>query len=72
MPSFIGAIPITARELLKIFKQDEMKENDLILTNDPWLGTGQLQDLTSLSPIFYKKKLVGFVGITTHVTDVGG
>ncbi len=72
MPSFIGAIPITARELLKIFKPNEIKEGDLILTNDPWLGTGQLQDLTSLSPIFYKNKLVAFVGITTHVTDVGG
>ena len=28
--------------------------------------------MTSLSPIFYRKNLVGFIGITSHATDMGG
>ncbi|MEE9276196.1 MAG: hydantoinase B/oxoprolinase family protein [bacterium] len=72
MPSYVGAIPITARHLLKIFPPESFKPDDLVLTNDPWIGTGHLQDITSLTPIFYKKNLVGFIAITTHVTDMGG
>ena len=72
MPSFVGALPITAKKLLQIFPQETLKPDDLILTNDPWMGTGHLQDLTSLTPVFYKSKLVAIIGITTQVTDMGG
>ncbi len=72
MPSFVGALPITAKKLLQIFPQETLVPDDLILTNDPWMGTGHLQDLTSLTPVFYKSKLVALIGITTQVTDMGG
>ena len=72
MPSFVGSLPITVRQLLKTFPAESFEPDDLILTNGPWLGTGHLQDLTTLAPLFYKKNLVGFVGITSHATDMGG
>ncbi len=72
MPSYVGSMPLTIRELLKIFPPESFQPDDLVLTNDPWLGTGHLQDMTTLSPIFYKKNLVGFIGITSHATDMGG
>lgn len=72
MPSFVGALPITAKKLLQIFPQETLEPGDLILTNDPWMGTGHLQDLTSLTPVFHKSKLVALIGITTQVTDMGG
>ncbi len=72
MPSFVGALPITAKKLLEIFPQETLAPDDLILTNDPWMGTGHLQDLASLTPVFYKRKLVALIGITTQVTDMGG
>ena len=72
MPSFVGSMPLTIRQLLKTFPAESFQPDDLVLTNDPWLGTGHLQDVTSLAPIFYKKNLVGFIGITSHATDMGG
>lgn len=72
LPSYVGALPLTAKALLKIFPGETFGPDDLVLTNDPWLGTGHLQDLTSLQPIFFKKALVGYIGITSHVTDMGG
>jgi len=72
MPSFVGALPLAARNLLKTFPRESWAPEDLVLTNDPWLATGHLQDITSLTPIFYKKNLVAFTGVTTHVTDMGG
>ncbi|MDA1000419.1 MAG: hydantoinase B/oxoprolinase family protein [bacterium] len=72
MPSYVGALPITAKNLLKIFPPESFRPDDLVLTNDPWMGTGHLQDISSLTPIFHKKNIIGFTGITTHVTDMGG
>ncbi|OGL62159.1 MAG: hypothetical protein A3J27_04625 [Candidatus Tectomicrobia bacterium RIFCSPLOWO2_12_FULL_69_37] len=72
MPSFVGAIPLTARHLLKAFPLEVWVQDDLVLVNDPWISTSHLQDVSSLSPVFYKKNLIAFVGITTHVTDMGG
>jgi len=72
MPSYVGSMPLTIRELLKLFPPESFQPDDLILTNDPWLGTGHLQDMTSLSPVFHRKNLVGFVGITSHASDMGG
>ena len=49
-----------------------MAEGDVLLTNDPWEGTGHLHDLTVVTPAFHQGRLVGFVACTAHVTDVGG
>ncbi|MFQ5693675.1 MAG: hydantoinase B/oxoprolinase family protein, partial [Nitrospinota bacterium] len=72
IPGFVGTMPLTAKQLLREFPPETFEPDDLVLTNDPWMGNGHLQDITSLTPIFYKKRIVGFVGITTHTTDMGG
>ena len=72
IPAFVGALPIAAKNLLAIFPSDSFAPDDLVLTNNPWLATGHLQDITSLTPVFYKKNLVAFTAITTHVSDIGG
>ncbi|MFH6786891.1 MULTISPECIES: hydantoinase B/oxoprolinase family protein [Methylobacterium] len=50
----------------------EMQEGDTYVTNDPWLGTGHLHDITMVSPSFLDGVLVGFFACTAHVVDVGG
>ncbi|MFQ6554057.1 hydantoinase B/oxoprolinase family protein [Aestuariibius insulae] len=49
----------------------EMAEGDVYLTNDPWMGTGHLHDITVVTPVF-RGGLVGFFACTAHVVDVGG
>jgi len=45
---------------------------DVYLTNDPWKGTGHLNDVTVTTPVFHNQKLVGFFASTAHVVDIGG
>lgn len=50
----------------------DMFPGDTYVTNDPWLGTGHLHDITMVSPSFRGDRLVGFLACTAHVVDVGG
>jgi N-methylhydantoinase B len=45
---------------------------DVLITNDPWNGTGHLMDLTILSPIFKDGRVVAFAGSVAHSPDLGG
>jgi N-methylhydantoinase B len=49
-----------------------MNPGDHYITNDPWLGTGHLHDLTVVSPAYYQGKIVGLFANTAHVIDIGG
>jgi len=44
----------------------------VLITNDPWMGTGHLPDLTVVKPVFRNGKLIGFAASTTHSPDMGG
>src|SRR5438132_5455059 len=44
LPSFTGTLPFTVRHFLDRFPLQEMRPGDSFITNDPWLGTGQLND----------------------------
>lgn len=72
VPSFIGTLPRTAREFLKVYPASEWNPGDVVFTNDPWIGTGHLPDFTVLCPVFHKDRLVGFIGSTAHASDIGG
>lgn len=71
-PSFIGTMPETAKHLLKWFPRETLKPGDVLLTNDPWMGTGHTPDMNVLSPIFHRGKIVAFAGAVSHVVDIGG
>jgi N-methylhydantoinase B len=72
IPSFIATVPRTVKEFLKIIPQDQWEPGDVGITNDPWLASGHLPDITMAMPIFYKNKLVAFAGTIAHSPDIGG
>ncbi|MBI3967090.1 MAG: hydantoinase B/oxoprolinase family protein [Chloroflexi bacterium] len=72
VPSFIGTMPRTLKELLKVFPLETWKPGDVVVTNDPWLGTGHLPDFSMVTPVFYRDRLVGFAGSIAHTPDIGG
>ena len=43
-----------------------------LVTNDPWRGTGHLNDFTVVTPTFLDDRIVALFACTTHVVDVGG
>ncbi|MFA7437924.1 hydantoinase B/oxoprolinase family protein [Castellaniella sp.] len=72
IPSFIGTLPTTARHILERIPADTLRPGDVVITNDPWLGTGHLPDITMLSPIFHQGRLIAFAGNVAHMPDIGG
>jgi N-methylhydantoinase B len=49
-----------------------MQQGDIYITNDPWMGTGHLNDFVLTTPAFHKGKLVGLFSCTSHLMDIGG
>jgi N-methylhydantoinase B/oxoprolinase/acetone carboxylase alpha subunit len=45
---------------------------DIVITNDPWMSAGHFFDITVFCPIFWDKRLIGYIGSTIHHTDIGG
>ena len=58
IPSFIGTLPETVKHFLRFFPPDQLAPGDVLITNDIWLGTGHLPDITLAKPIFKDGKLV--------------
>jgi len=71
-PGHVNAMAEAVAHFIRVIGQDNIFEGDVYITNDPWLGTGHLHDITVVSPSFYKDKLVGFFACTAHVVDIGG
>jgi N-methylhydantoinase B len=72
VPVFIGSAPITLRHMLKRYPPQTLKPGDVIVTNDPWMGTGHLYDITMARPVFRKGRIVAYTLSITHLPDVGG
>jgi N-methylhydantoinase B len=72
IPSFSGILPRTLKHFLAKFPKSTWKPGDCVITNDPWLATGHLPDITMAMPIFYQGALVGFSGSVAHSPDIGG
>ena len=61
VPHFLAKIPLAA-----------MADGDHFVSNDPWLCSGHLHDLTVVSPVFHGGRPVALFACTCHVLDIGG
>src|SRR6185295_10374000 len=43
--SFIGSLPATVKHFLDVFPAETLKAGDVMITNDPWMGTGHIHDV---------------------------
>jgi len=44
----------------------------VMITNDPWMGTGHIHDVNVAMPIFDKGRIVAFAAVVSHMPDIGG
>jgi N-methylhydantoinase B len=72
VPSFTGTGPATLQHMLRRFPPDALRPGDVVVTNDPWLGTGHLWDINVMAPVFRRGRLVGYSMSITHLPDIGG
>ena len=71
-PGHVNSMMESVGHFLAKFPAATMREGDHYITNDPWLGTGHLHDLTVVSPAFHHGKIVGLFANTAHIIDIGG
>ena len=71
-PGHVNSMMESVGHFLAKFPAETMKPGDHYITNDPWLGTGHLHDLTVVTPAFRNGAIVALVANTAHVIDVGG
>ena len=71
-PAFTGTAPQTIHHMLRKFPPETLEPGDVLITNDPWMGTGHLFDVTLMRPAFRRGKHVGFTMSVSHLPDIGG
>lgn len=51
---------------------EEIEDGDIFICNDPYLGAIHHPDIATVAPVFWKGKLVAWVGASGHQLDNGG
>lgn len=72
LPSFIGSVATAVGHFRRAFPPETLAPGDTLVTNDPWIGTSQLNDMVFVSPIFHRRRIVGYAANISHSPDVGG
>ena len=71
-PGHVNAMAASVGFFLEKFPVEDLHPEDVLLTNDPWHGTGHLNDFTVITPVFKKGRPVALFAATSHIADVGG
>ena len=71
-PGHVNSMAESVRHFIRAFPVETMREGDIYITNDPWMGTGHLNDFVLTTPAFHKGKLVALFSCTSHLMDIGG
>ncbi len=71
-PGHVNAMAASVGAFLRDHPIETLHEGDVLMTNDPWDGTGHLNDFTVVTPVFRKGRLIALFAATSHIADVGG
>ena len=71
-PGHLGPMATIVQSMLEEIPIESLEPGDALITNDIYIGAGQLPDAFTVSPVFARDELVGFVGTSVHLMDVGG
>jgi N-methylhydantoinase B len=71
-PGHINSMALAMKHFLAACPIETLQPGDVLITNDPWLTSGHLNDVTICSPIFRGKECIAFFASTCHTADIGG
>lgn len=71
-PGHINSLATSMHHFLAAFPPATLAPGDVLVTNDPWQTSGQLNDLSIVTPVFNGDHLIGFFGNCCHAMDIGG
>jgi N-methylhydantoinase B len=71
-PGHVNAMAASVGFFLRKHPPGTLEPGDVLVTNDPWHGTGHLNDFTVVTPVFRNGQVVALFAATSHIADVGG
>jgi N-methylhydantoinase B len=71
-PGHVNAMACSVNFFLQKYPVESLRPGDVLLTNDPWHGTGHLNDFTVVTPVLRGDRAVALFAATSHIADVGG
>ncbi len=71
-PGHINTMATGVRHFVRAHPIDSLEPGDSLLTNDPWMVSGHLHDITVVTPVFHGGRGIGWFANTCHAMDIGG
>ena len=71
-PGHVNAMAASVGKFLAVYPLVDLLPGDVLITNDPWDGTGHLNDFTVVTPVFDGSRPIALFAATSHIADVGG
>ena len=71
-PGHINTMATGMRHFMDAHPPDTLEPGDVLITNDPWQTAGQINDMTVVTPVFHRGRVVAFFASCCHSPDVGG
>ena len=71
-PGHVNSMADAVGKFLAVHPVRSLEPGDVLVTNDPWDGTGHLNDFTVVTPVFHDGTCIALFASTSHIADVGG
>lgn len=71
-PGHINALATGMSHIASRYSADSLADGDVLITNDPWMTAGQINDITVATPVFLNTNLVAWFASCCHSPDIGG
>ncbi|TQM01914.1 hydantoinase B/oxoprolinase family protein [Pseudonocardia kunmingensis] len=71
-PGHINAMATGMAHIVAAYSPETLVDGDVLITNDPWMTAGQINDLTVATPVFRAGRLVAWFASCCHSPDIGG
>jgi N-methylhydantoinase B/oxoprolinase/acetone carboxylase alpha subunit len=71
-PGHVNSMAESVAHFLAKYPLDQLEPGDHVFTNDPWLSSGHLHDITVVSPVFRRGRAIALFACTCHQVDIGG
>jgi N-methylhydantoinase B len=71
-PGQLGAAKHAVSNAIKTVGIRNLDDGDVVIHNDPYLGSPHLPEFVMIKPIFDNKKIINYASIIAHHPDVGG
>lgn len=71
-PAQVGAIRFVVKWLIAEIGEEQIREGDVIVHNDPYRGGVHMPEHVVIKPVYYDGEVFGYVANIAHLVEIGG